>query len=221
MGNKPRDSGETVLAEYAAKGLAGEMGFGRRPAVLVVDLILGFTRVSSPLGYDLNAVVDATRRLLDTARSLELPIFFTTTAYNDDLSDAGVFVRKVPSLAVLLRGSEEVELDPRLERRSQEPLIEKQYASAFFGSDLASQLALLSVDTLIICGATTSGCIRATVVDALQHGFRPIVPEDCVGDRSPEAHRANLLDIQGKYGDVIPLAEVLTRIRSRSTKDES
>lgn len=221
MTDEPGDSGDKVLAEYAAKGLASEMGFGRRPAVLVVDLILGFTRVSSPLGSDLDAVVDATRRLLDVARSLELPIFFTTTAYNADLSDAGVFVRKVPSLSVLIRGSEEVELDRRLERRPQEPLIEKQYASAFFGSDLASRLASLSVDTLIVCGATTSGCIRATVVDALQHGFRPIVPMECVGDRSPEAHRANLTDIQGKYGDVIPLADVLTRVRALSTKNES
>lgn len=221
MMDEPGDSGDKVLAEYAAKGLASEMGFGRRPAVLVVDLILGFTRVSSPLGADLDAVVDATRRLLDVARSLELPIFFTTTAYNADLSDAGVFVRKVPSLSVLIRGSEEVELDRRLERRPQEPLIEKQYASAFFGSDLASRLASLSVDTLIVCGATTSGCIRATVVDALQHGFRPIVPMECVGDRSPEAHRANLTDIQGKYGDVIPLADVLTRVRALSTKNES
>ena len=221
MKDEPRHPAENVLAQYAAKGLAGEMGFGRRPALLVVDLILGFTRVSSPLGSDLDAVVGATRRLLDSARTMELPIFFTTTAYSDNLRDAGLFVRKVPSLAVLVRGSEEVELDPRLDRRPQETLIEKQYASAFFGTALASELKELSVDTLIVSGATTSGCIRATVVDALQHGFRPIVPMECVGDRSPEAHRANLLDIQGKYGDVISLADVLTRVRSLSRKAES
>lgn len=216
MADEPDRSAENVLAEYAAKGLAGEMGFGRRPAVLVVDLILGFTRVSSPLGSDLDAVVGATRRLLDSARSIEVPVYFTTTAYSPDLSDAGVFVRKVPSLAVLIRGSEEVELDPRLERRPQEVLIEKQYASAFFGTGLASELTARSVDTLIVAGATTSGCIRATAVDALQHGFRPIVPEECVGDRSPEAHRANLLDIQGKYGDVTELDAVLTYIQGLS-----
>ena len=218
MTDEPRSSAESVLAEYAAKGLAGEMGFGRRPALLVVDLILGFTRVSSPLGSDLGAVVGATRRLLDSARSMELPIFFTTTAYSDNLRDAGLFVLKVPSLAVLVRGSEEVELDPALERRPQETLIEKQYASAFFGTSLASDLRALSVDTLIVSGATTSGCIGATVVDALQHGFRPIVPAECVGDRSPEAHRANLLDIQGKYGDVTELDEVLAYIRGLSAE---
>ncbi len=218
MTDEPRRSAEKVLAEYAAKGLAGEMGFGRRPALLVVDLILGFTRVSSPLGSDLDAVVEATRRLLDSARSMELPIFFTTTFYNDDLRDAGLFVLKVPSLAVLVEGSEEVDLDPRLERRPQETLIEKKYASAFFGTALASELTALSVDTLIVSGATTSGCIRATAVDALQHGFRPIVPAECVGDRSPEAHRANLLDIQGKYGDVVELGEVLTYIKGLSTE---
>lgn len=212
---------EEVLAEYAARGLAGEMGFGKRPALLVVDLILGFTRPSSPLGCDLEAEVGATRRLLDAARSVELPVFFTTTVYGESLRDAGLFVRKVPSLAVLVRGSEEVELDPRLGRQPRETLIEKKYASAFFGTTLATELATLAVDTLVICGATTSGCIRATVVDALQHGFRPIVPAECVGDRSLEAHRANLMDIQGKYGDVVGLEVVLARFRSLSVEDGS
>lgn len=205
-------SREKMLDEYAAKGLAGEMGFGRAPALLVVDLILGFTRPSSPLGADLDAEVSATRCLLDAARSADLPVFFTTTAYSDTLKDAGLFVRKVPSLAVLVRGSEAVEVDPRLARRQDETLIEKQYASAFFGTPLVSELSRLTVDTLIVCGATTSGCIRATVVDALQNGFRPIVPVECVGDRSSEAHRANLLDIQGKYGDVVELNNVLAYI---------
>ena len=214
MPDEPDRSTERVLADDAAKGLAGEMGFGQRPAVLVVDLILGFTTPSSPLGSELAAQVDATRRLLDAARPAGLPVFFTTTAYAADLSDAGLFPRKVPSLAVLVQGSHEVEVDPRLERRSRETLIEKKFASAFFGTALASKLTSLAVDTLLICGATTSGCIRATVVDALQHGFRPIVPEECVGDRSPEAHSANLLDIQGKYGDVIELDEVVAYIES-------
>lgn len=214
MPDEPDRSAESVLAEYAKKGLAGEMGFGRRPAVLVVDLILGFTTPDSPLGSELAAEVEATRRLLDAARSADLPVFFTTTAYAVNLRDAGLFPRKVASLAVLVQGTREVELDPRLGRRPQETLIEKKYASAFFGTALASELTSLAADTLIICGATTSGCIRATVVDALQHGFRPIVPEECVGDRSPEAHRANLTDIQGKYGDVVKLAEVVAYIEN-------
>lgn len=221
MPDEPGPWAENVLVEYAAKGLAGKIGFGRRPAVLVVDLILGFTRPASPLGSELEAEVEATRRLLDVARSVDIPVFFTTTAYASNLRDAGLFVRKVPSLAVLKQGSEEVELDPRLERRPQETLIEKKYASAFFGTALASELTALGVDTVVVCGATTSGCIRATVVDALQHGFRPIVPAECVGDRSSEAHRANLTDIQGKYGDVLDLDDVLSQIKNLSTEGRS
>lgn len=185
------------------------MGFGRRPAVVVVDLIHGFTDPASPLGAELDAVVAATRRLLDVARGAGRPVTFTTTSYGPDCADAGVFIRKVPSLEILQRGSSWIEVDPRLGRRGEELVIDKKYASAFFGTALASTLRSLRVDTVLIAGATTSGCIRATVVDAMQHGFRPIVPEDCVGDRAEAPHRANLLDIDGKYGDVLPLDDVL------------
>lgn len=199
------DGGEPILTAYRAKGLAGSMGFGARPAILVVDLIYGFTRAASPLGCDLDDVVAATRKLLAVGRRREIPIAFTTTVYADDMADAGLFPRKVPSLAVLRRSSELVEVDARLGRLASEPLLEKKYASAFFGTPLASMWVALAVDTVLVCGATTSGCVRATVVDALQHGFRPIVPRACVGDRSPGAHRASLVDIEGKYGDVVTL----------------
>lgn len=200
---------DEILAEYREKGLAGEVGFGRRPAVVVVDLILGFTDASSPLGSDLEAVVEATRRLLKAARARGVPAFFTTTAYGPDARDAGHFLKKVPSLAILRHGSRWVELDPRLERRDDETVVLKHYASAFFGTALASTLHASGVDTVLIAGATTSGCVRATAVDAVQHGFRPIVPRPCVGDRAAEPHRSNLLDIHGKYGDVVELEEVL------------
>lgn len=194
------------------RGFGAELGFGRLPAVLVVDLILGFTRADSPLSSDLDAEVAATRLLLDRARAAALPIAFTTTIYGPDLREGGLFVRKVPALGVLRRGSWTVELDPRLGRLPGETLIEKRYASAFFGTALAPELTVLGVDTLVVCGATTSGCVRATVVDALQHGFRPIVPRECVGDRAHAAHEANLADIAAKYGDVLPLATVLERL---------
>lgn len=216
MADDERRSSDEVLAGYAAKGLAGEIGFGRRPALLVVDLILGFTVPSSPLGSDLDREVAATRRLLDAARDAGAPVLFTTTVYGDGLRDAGLFPRKVPALGILVNGAEAVALDPRLGRRPEETLIAKKYASAFFGTALASELTALGVDTLVVCGATTSGCVRATVVDALQHGFRPIVPAECVGDRSPEAHEANLLDIQGKYGDVVTLERVLEYLGGQS-----
>ncbi len=201
---------DQILAEYRRKGLAAELGFGREPAVLVVDFIIGFTDRGSPLAADLESEAEATSRLLDAARAQRVPIFFTTTSYGPDCRDAGHFLRKVPSLAILQQGSRWVEIDPRFGRRPEETIIDKKYASAFFGTALASTLRALEVDTVLICGCTTSGCIRASVVDALQHGFRPIVPRQCVGDRAPEPHRANLLDIHGKYGDVVELEEVLT-----------
>ena len=200
---------DEILAEYRRKGLAAELGFGERPAVLVVDVVVGFTDRASPLAADLESQVAAIRRLLDVARGRGVPVFFTTTTYGPDCRDAGHFVRKVPSLETLQEGSRWVELDPRLERRPEETLVDKKYASAFFGTALASTLRALAVDTVIVTGCTTSGCVRASVVDALQHGFRPIVPRECVGDRADEPHRANLLDIHGKYGDVVELDEAL------------
>ncbi len=218
MSHRPRQPDE-VLDSYRDRGLAGTLGFGRSPALLVVDLILGFTSTDSPLGSNLDAEVAATRELLDVARAGRVPTIFTTTAYCESMRDAGLFVHKVPSLAVLRRGSDETRIDPRLERRAEETLIEKKYASAFFGTALASELTALGIDTLIVCGATTSGCVRATVVDALQHGFRPVVPRECVGDRSPEAHRANLMDIQGKYGEVVELAKVVAYVAGLGAED--
>ena len=202
--------GASVLESYRSKGLAGRVGFGRRPAVVVVDFITGFTDLLSPLGSSLEPQLDATSRLLEVARARALPIFFTTTVYQDDLVDAGLFPRKVPSLSILTRTSPWIAVDPRLERLESEPVIEKRYASAFFGTHLASTLTASGTDTLIVTGCTTSGCVRATVVDALQHGFRAIVPPECVGDRSPEQHAANLVDMDGKYGDVVDLQAVIS-----------
>jgi nicotinamidase-related amidase len=204
---------EEILDDYRRHGLAGEVGFGTSPAVLVVDFIRGFTEASSPLAADFDAELEATARLLAAARQAQIPIFFTTTAYHPDCKDAGLFVRKVPSLKVLQLGSDWVQVDARLRRRTSEILIEKKYASAFFGTALVSHLMTLGVDTLIIAGCTTSGCIRASTVDALQHGLRAIVPVECVGDRAVETHRVNLMDIHGKYGDVVSLEETLAYLR--------
>ena len=210
---------EEILAEYRDKGLASEVGFGRRPAVVVVDMIVGFTDPDSPLGANLDRELAATRRLLEAARAKDVPVFFTTTSYGPACREAGYFVRKVPSLEILQQGSKWVEIDPRLGRRSMETVIDKKYASAFFGTALASTLRVLGVDTVLLAGCTTSGCVRASVVDALQHGFRPIVPRPCVGDRAAEAHRANLLDIHGKYGDVVELDEALAYLAELEEDD--
>jgi nicotinamidase-related amidase len=189
-----------------SQGFSGGAGFGSRPAVLVVDLLKGFTNPESPLGADLDVVVESTRRLLDCARDAAVPVIFTTVVYDEaNERAAAVFMRKVPALSVLRPGSRWIEVDARLGRRDGEPVLAKAFASAFFGTPLASMLA--GHDTLIVCGASTSGCVRATVVDALQHGLAPIVPRECVGDRWPAAHEANLYDMQAKYADVVSLSE--------------
>ena len=205
-------AGEAVLAGYRGKGLAGRLGFGRRPAVLVVDFVVGFTDARCPLSSPLEREIGATARLLESARRREVPVLFTTVSYAEGCRDGGLLVVKMPSMRWMVEGSEWVEIDPRLARRPEEPIVRKQYASAFFGTSLASTLTALGVDTVVVAGCTTSGCVRATVVDAIQHGFRPVVPRECVGDRAQAPHEANLLDIDGKYGDVVDLATVLKAI---------
>jgi nicotinamidase-related amidase len=188
----------------------GTAGFGERPAVLVVDLSVGFTDPYSPLACDLDTVLAHTRELLDVARG-RCPVLFPTVSYDDvGRAAAHVFLRKVPALGILEPGSRWVELDERLGRRDDEPVIAKAFASAFFGVPLAAMLS--GRDTLIVCGASTSGCVRATVVDAMQHGLSPIVPRECVGDRSPRAHEQALSDIGGRYGDVVELSAAIAHV---------
>ncbi|HET8755023.1 MAG TPA: isochorismatase family protein [Solirubrobacteraceae bacterium] len=183
-------------------------GVGERPAVVVVDLLRGFTDPACPLGAEMDDVVAATRTLLDAARAAAVPVIFTTVVYDEANERAAtVFLRKVPALRVLRPGSQWIEVDPRLGRRDGEPVLAKAFASAFFGTPLAAMLA--GHDTLVVCGATTSGCVRATVVDALQHNLAPIVPRECVGDRWQGAHDASLFDIEAKYGDVVAVDEVV------------
>ena len=182
----------------------GEAGLGERPAVVVVDLIRGFTDPVSPLGSDLDDVVAATRTLLDAARAGGVPVCFTTIVYDEARErQAAVFLRKVPALGILRPGSEWVEIDGRLGRREDEPVFVKAFASAFFGTDLVAWLE--GRDALVVCGATTSGCVRATVVDALQYGLVPVVAREAVGDRWADAHAQSLHDMAAKYGDVVGL----------------
>lgn len=200
---------------YLERGFSQSLGFGRWPAILVVDVIEAFTNPSSPLGSHLDAVVMAICRLLDSARPRNVPIIFTTVAYGEDIRQpARLFMTKVPSLSVLKTGTPAVAVDARLARQPAEPVLVKQFASAFFGTALSSLLVTEGCDTVIVTGCTTSGCVRASVVDALQYGFRPIVPLEAVGDRASVPHHANLFDIQAKYGDVVALDEVLEYLQN-------
>jgi nicotinamidase-related amidase len=190
-------------------------GLGRRPALVVVDVIRGFTDPACPLGSEADAVVEANRSLLDAFRARGLPVFFTTVIYRDP-GQARVFRDRLPALDVLAPGSPWVEVDPRLAARPDEPVIEKRWASGFFGTDLARRLQEAAADSLVVTGLTTSGCVRATAVDGLQHEYRVVIPREAVGDRNPAAHEANLFDLNAKYADVLDLEQVLHEIAQPS-----
>ena len=202
---------EDKNAIYEHAQLGHTLGFGKKPALIVVDFQLGFTvPEQSPLAGNLDAEVAATNELITAARKKDIPVIFTVVGYDPHRQDdAGLWPEKAPSLRMLTIGSDLVKLDPRLNQEPGDLVITKKYASGFFGTYLASTLTMQSVDTAIVTGCTTSGCVRATVMDALANGFRPIVPIECVGDRAQEPHQANLFDIGAKYGDVMPLQEVL------------
>jgi len=192
------------------EGFGGRGGFGRHPALVVIDMTLGFTDPQSPLACDLEGPVAEIQKLLDAARGVGIPIVFTTVAYREsDKLTAAAFIDKVPALLALEAGTRWAGIDPRIAPGEAEPVLNKLFASGFFGTGLSSLLTAAGVDTLIITGASTSGCVRATAVDALQYGFRPVVPREAVGDRNPEAHEANLYDIDAKYGDVTSVRDAL------------
>jgi maleamate amidohydrolase len=201
------------MSEITYAGFHGRAGLGRHPALIVVDVNVGFTDPESPLVCDLEDVVNAIQRLLAEMRSAGLPVVYTTVSYDDgDKETAAAFLDKIPALLTLEAGSRWVEIDPRIAPREDEPVLNKLFASAFFGTALASFLTANGCDSLIVTGASTSGCVRATVVDAIQHGYRPVVPREAVGDRNPEAHAANLYDIDTKYGDVVSVDDVLVHL---------
>lgn len=187
-------------------------GLGRRPALVLVDIIRAFTDPDCPLGSEANDVVEANRKLLAAFRSKGLPVFFTTVVYHND-QQARVFRDRVPALELLKPDSHWIQVDPRLEPLAGEHIVEKQWASGFFKTDLNQALRALGVDSLVVTGLTTSGCVRATAVDGLQNDYKVVVPVEAVGDRNPDAHKANLFDLNAKYADVLDLEAVLNYIK--------
>lgn len=186
-------------------------GLTASPALLIVDMINGFTDPECPLGTHCPEVVAANIELIRLFRDIGRPIFFTTVVYHNE-QQATVFRQKVPALNVLTANSHWVQVDPALQRLDSEPLIEKQWASAFHKTDLDSQLKASRVDSLVVTGLTTSGCVRATAVDGLQNNYAVVVAEEAVGDRNMEAHRANLFDMNAKYADVESVASIVAAL---------
>ncbi|PBB22512.1 isochorismatase [Mesorhizobium sp. WSM4312] len=206
---------ETQSAADNYGGVWGSrIGFGRKPALLVIDFMKAYTTPGAPLFAQ--GVVEAVARtpeLLAAARQAGVPVVHTNILYRaPSCADGGIWVKKAPVMAALVPGSPLAEFCDGVEPLPDELVVTKQYASAFFGTSLAPMLHADGVDTVILAGCSTSGCIRATAVDAVQHGFRTIVVRDCVGDRHAGPHEANLFDIDAKYGDVVGLKEALDEI---------
>jgi maleamate amidohydrolase len=200
---------------FRQRGFGRRIGFGERPAVMVIDMVKAFTDEKRLLGANLDAQIAAMQPLIALAHERAVPAFFSTVRYDDaDLRDAGIWGLKQKGAATLKADGDGHELDPRIDFRAGDSLIVKKYASCFFGTDLAARLVSRRIDTLILAGCTTSGCVRATAVDAVQNGFRPMVVREAVGDRSAAAHEQSLFDLDAKYADVVTLEDVMTYLRS-------
>lgn len=181
------------------------LGFGHRPALLVVDFIEGFTNPASPFGGPWDDAVERTAELLRIAHRRNVPAVFTTVEFDPSDVEENLLIRKAPAVAALARGSAWTSVDNRLPRHPSDVVVSKKHGSAFFGTDLAARLRAMQIDTLLLAGCVTSGCVRASAVDAAQCGFRPLVVREAVGDRSPLANETNLLDIEARYGDVVSI----------------
>ena len=200
---------------YKRQNFANPVGLGRRPALLIVDFVVGFTDPAVFGGGNIADAVAATVPLLMEARRQRWPVAHTRVIYRADGSDAGVFALKAPGLRGLTADSPSAQIVPELAPSPGELVLDKRQASAFFQSELASWLAYRGVDTVLVAGCTTSGCVRASVVDALSHNFRTIVVTDCVGDRALGPHEANLFDMAQKYADLMPRDAVIAHYRAQ------
>jgi len=206
---------DSLSDNYEAGGFGMSLPPGRRPALLVVDFVRAYLVEGSPLYAGAEPARAAARRLLEASRRAAIPVLHTNVRYQAGGRDGGVFFRKLPALACFEDGARPdlAAFASGLEPAPGETVITKQYASAFFGTSLASTLTALGVDTVLIAGVSTSGCIRASAVDACQHGFVPLVVREAVGDRHPAPHEANLFDLQAKYAEVVSLEWALEYLK--------
>lgn len=206
---------EALTEQYRRAGFGGRVGWGQRPAILVIDMAKAWVDAAEMLGSDLSGVMKNILRILPVARRKGIPIYFTTMAYDPEMREAGsVALKKTPHLREMVRDTERVALAPALERRPDETFIVKPRASAFTGTNILSMLISDRVDTTVVVGCSTSGCIRSTAESGFNESFHVIVPAEAVGDRSPSAHAAALFDIDNRFGDVTPVDEVLAHLES-------
>lgn len=199
--------------DYAGAGFAGRLGFGARPALILIDFVEAYFDRSSPLYADVEDTLASALRVLEGARQARVPVIFTNVVYHPSGINGGIFMRKVPNLKLMAEGAPMGAWPKGLEPRPEELVISKQYPSSFFGTSLSSTLTANGIDTLVMTGLTTSGCVRATCIDACSFGFIPIVVQEAVGDRDVRPHEANLFDMNAKYADVVGEAEALAYFR--------
>lgn len=200
--------------DYAAAGFGGKLAFGARAALLIVDVVMAYLDPASPLYASVETALAANERLVNAARAAGVPVIFTNVVYEPGGIDGGMFFRKVPALKAFERGSPAGAFPPSLQPAQGELVLSKQYPSAFFGTSLASTLHAAGIDTVLITGFSTSGCVRASALDALCHGFAPFVVREACGDRDPRPHEQNLFDMQAKMAEVIDESEAIALMRS-------
>jgi maleamate amidohydrolase len=207
---------EALGSNYGSTGFNNRLGFGARPALVLIDLVEAYFRVGSPLYHPrYRDALESCIRLQEAAHKASIPVILTNVQYKKGGADGGVFFKKcrIPLLC-FEEGNPLGDFPPGLKAGSDDTVLTKRYPSAFFATYLSSMLAAGGIDTLLIGGVSTSGCVRATAVDACQYGFRPMVIREASGDRHPEPHEANLFDINAKYGDVVSEEEAMTYMRA-------
>lgn len=208
---------DDVKANYAG-AFDGHLAFGDRPALLIVDLVMAYLNPSSPLYAGVENALASNERLVALAHESKIPVIFTNVVYEPGGTNGGLFYKKIPALRAFDAGSPLGAFPPSLQPAEHDLVISKQYASAFFGTGLAGTLAEMDVDTLVITGLSTSGCVRATALDALQYGFAPFVVREACGDRHPAPHEANLFDLQAKYAEVVSEAEATALMQGEASR---
>lgn len=202
--------------DYAGAGFGRVLDWGESPAVLVIDMVRAYFQPGAELYMGSRDCLDSTVRVLAAARDGGVPVIYTKVVYGPGGIDGGLFFKKVGALRHFVAGSgnDLGEIMPDIAPAPDDLVIAKQYASAFFGTSLSATLASGRIDTLVICGVSTSGCVRATAVDAISYGYLPIVVRQAVGDRDPRPHEANLFDLQAKYAEVWDEAAVIERLKT-------
>jgi maleamate amidohydrolase len=215
MGSEP---GEALDANYARAGYHASQVWGRKPALILIDFAHAYYDPAAPLygGEGVRTALDCALRLREVARGCGIPTILTEVKYRKGGADGGVFFRKAPPLSCFVEGEPTQAFEAGLVPYDDEFVVTKQYPSAFFGTSLAASLTAAGVDTLVLTGITTSGCVRATCVDSMSHGFITLVVREGVGDRDPRPHEANLYDMSAKYADVVSEATIADYFRANA-----